>query len=105
MLAMALRSGGPNTIARLSDISAVQQEIVRDISEKLRLRISPEDQKKLATQKTENWEAYNLYLKGRYYWGKFTDNDIRKAIDYFHQAIAQRSELRAGLRWTGGRLP
>ena len=72
---------------QLSDISAVQQEIVRDISEKLRLRISPEDQKKLATQKTENGEAYNLYLKGRYYWGKFTDNDIRKAIDYFHQAI------------------
>ena len=72
---------------QLSDISAVQQEIVRDISEKLRLRISPEDQKKLATQRTENGEAYNLYLKGRYYWGKFTDNDIRKAIDYFHQAI------------------
>jgi TolB-like protein/Tfp pilus assembly protein PilF len=72
---------------QLSDISAVQQEIVRDISEKLRLRISPEDQKKLATQKTENWEAYNLYLKGRYHWSKFTDDDMRKAIDYFQQAI------------------
>jgi len=74
---------------QLSDISAVQQEIVQDISEKLRLRISPEDQKKLATHKTENWEAYNLYLKGRYHWEKFTDGDMRKAIDYFQQAIAK----------------
>jgi len=71
----------------ISDTSAVQQEIVRDISEKLKLRISPEDQKKLATHKTENWEAYNLYLKGRYYWEKFTDDDMRKAVDYFQQAI------------------
>jgi eukaryotic-like serine/threonine-protein kinase len=72
---------------QLSDISAVQQEIVRDISEKLKLRISPEDQKKLARQKTENWEAYNLYLKGNYHWEKFTDDDMRKAVDYFQQAI------------------
>ncbi len=71
----------------ISDTSAVQQEIVRDISEKLRLRISPEDQKRLATPKTENWEAYNLYLKGRYHWEKFTDDDMRKAVDYFQQAI------------------
>jgi TolB-like protein/Tfp pilus assembly protein PilF len=72
---------------QLSDISSVQQEIVRDISEKLRLRLSPEDQKKLAGQKTENGEAYNLYLKGNYYWEKFTDDDMRKAVDYFQQAI------------------
>jgi serine/threonine protein kinase/tetratricopeptide (TPR) repeat protein len=72
---------------QLSEISAVQQEIVRDISEKLKLRLSPKDQQNLARNQTENGEAYNLYLKGRYYWGKFTDNDIRKAIDYFHQAI------------------
>jgi serine/threonine protein kinase/tetratricopeptide (TPR) repeat protein len=73
----------------ISDTSAVQQEIVRDISEKLKLRLSPEDQKKLATHKTENWEAYNLYLKGRYYWEKFTDDDMRKSVDYFQQAIAK----------------
>ena len=71
----------------ISDTSAVQQEIVRDISEKLKLRLSPEDQKKLATHKTEDWEAYNLYLKGRYHWEKFTDDDMRKAVDYFQQAI------------------
>jgi eukaryotic-like serine/threonine-protein kinase len=73
----------------ISDTSAVQHEIVRDISEKLKLRLSPEDQKRLATHKTENWEAYNLYLKGRYYWEKFTDDDMRKSVDYFQQAIAK----------------
>jgi tetratricopeptide (TPR) repeat protein len=72
---------------KLSDISAVQQEIVRDISEKLRLRLSPEDRRKLARQGTESGESYNLYLKGTYYWNKFTDDDMKKAIDYFQQAI------------------
>jgi serine/threonine protein kinase/Tfp pilus assembly protein PilF len=71
----------------ISDISTVQQEIVRDISEKLKLRLSLEDQKKLAGHKTENWEAYNLYLKGNYYWEKFTDDDMKKAVDFYEQAI------------------
>jgi len=71
----------------LSDISSVQEEIVRDISEKLKLRLSLEDQRKLAQHKTENWEAYNLYLKGNYYWEKFTDDDMRKAVSFYQQAI------------------
>jgi Tfp pilus assembly protein PilF len=71
----------------LSDVSTVQQEIVRDISEKLKLRLSPEDQKKLSGKKPENWEAYNLYLRGNYYWEKFTDEGMRQAIDYYQQAI------------------
>ncbi|HEV2717731.1 MAG TPA: hypothetical protein VGU64_20865, partial [Terriglobales bacterium] len=48
---------------KLSDISTVQQEIVRDISEKLQMRLSTDDRKKLTRQNAENWEAYNLYLK------------------------------------------
>ena len=72
---------------KLSDTSTVQQEIVLDISEKLRLRLSPENRKKLTRQNTESWEAYNLYLKGRFYWNKFTDDDMKKAVDYFQQAI------------------
>jgi serine/threonine protein kinase len=72
---------------KLSDISTVQQEIVRDISEKLKLRLSSEDRNKLSTQKTESWEAYNLYLKGNYYWEKFTDDGMEKAVEYFQQAI------------------
>ncbi len=72
---------------KLSDISAVQQEIVRDISERLRLRLTPEDRQKLTRQDTESGESYTLYLKGRYYWNKFTDDDMKKALDYFQQAI------------------
>jgi serine/threonine protein kinase/Tfp pilus assembly protein PilF len=74
---------------KLSDISTVQQEIVQDISEKLKLRLTPEDKTKIAKHGTENWEAYDLYLKGRYYWNKFTDADLKTAADYFKQAIAK----------------
>jgi eukaryotic-like serine/threonine-protein kinase len=72
---------------KLSDMPTLQEEIVRDISEKLRLRFSPEDRKKLKRRNTESWEAYDLYLKGLYYWNKFTNDDMKKAVDYFQQAI------------------
>jgi TolB-like protein/Tfp pilus assembly protein PilF len=74
---------------KLSDMSTIQQEIVQDISEKLKLRLTPEDKTKIAKHGTENWEAYDLYLKGRYYWNKFTDADLKTAADYFKQAIAK----------------
>ena len=74
---------------KLSDVSTVQQEIVQDISDKLKLRLTPEDKTKIAKHGTENWEAYDLYLKGRYYWNKFTDKDLKTAADYFKQAIAK----------------
>ena len=72
---------------KLSEISTVQQEIVRDISQKLKVRLSPEDRDKLSKQNTESWEAYNLYLKGLYYWNKFSDDGMEKAVEYFQQAI------------------
>jgi len=74
---------------KLSDISTIQQDIVQDISEKLKLRLTPEDKTKIVKHGTENWEAYDLYLKGRYYWNKFTDADLKTAADYFKQAIAK----------------
>lgn len=73
---------------RLSDILAVQEEIARQISEKLRLRLSGEDKKRLAKHYTENTQAYQLYLKGRYYWNKRSAEGNNKAIEYFQQAIA-----------------
>jgi TolB-like protein/DNA-binding winged helix-turn-helix (wHTH) protein/Tfp pilus assembly protein PilF len=72
---------------RISDTAAVQQEVVRDISEKLQLRSSAEVTKKLRQRNTESWEAYDLYLRGRYQWNKFTDESLQKAIGYFQQAI------------------
>src|ERR1700733_1980645 len=74
---------------KLSDMSTVQRDIVQDISDKLKLRLTPEDKTKIAKHGTENWEAYDLYLKGRYYWNKFTDANLKTAADYFKQAIAK----------------
>ncbi len=73
---------------KLADVIAVQQEIATQISEKLRLRLSGEEQKRLTRRHTENPEAYQLYLKGRYYAGRFTKEGLNKGIEYFNQAIA-----------------
>ncbi len=72
---------------RLSDILAVQEEIARDISGKLRQRLTGEEKKRLTKRYTENAEAYGLYLKGRYHWNKRTGEDTQKGIGYFQQAI------------------
>jgi serine/threonine protein kinase len=72
---------------KLADLLAVQEEISREISEKLRIRLSGEERKQLAKRYTENTEAYQLYLKGRYYWNKRTPEDLKKGIGYFQQAI------------------
>ncbi len=72
---------------KLTDLLAVQEQISRQISEKLRLRLTEAEQRRLARHSTENTEAYQLYLEGRYFWNKRTEKGLRKAIDYFDQAI------------------
>jgi serine/threonine protein kinase/tetratricopeptide (TPR) repeat protein len=74
---------------RPSDIIAVQSEISREISEQLRSRLTNEEQKRVAKHYTENTEAYQDYLKGRYYWNKRSGDDLKRAIDYFNQAITK----------------
>jgi len=74
---------------RLSDILSVQDEIAKNISETLRLRLTGEDQKRLAKRHTENTEAYQLYLKGRYHWNKRTEEGVTKGLEYFQLAIAK----------------
>jgi eukaryotic-like serine/threonine-protein kinase len=72
---------------KLSDALAVQQEITSAISAKLRERLSGETKKEVAKGGTSDPEAYQLYLKGLYYWEKRTPETLEKAKDYFHQAI------------------
>jgi len=72
---------------KLTDLVALQTEIARDVSQKLRARLSSADEQKLAKNYTENTEAYQLYLKGRYFWNKRTPEGHRKSIEYFNQAI------------------
>ena len=70
---------------KMSELLSTQREIAREIVEKLRLRVSGEE-RGLAKHYTENNEAYQLYLKGRFYWNKRNPESMHKAIDYFQQA-------------------
>jgi DNA-binding winged helix-turn-helix (wHTH) protein/tetratricopeptide (TPR) repeat protein len=71
----------------LSDILSVQEEIPRQIADKLRVRLTGEDQRQLARRDTNNAEAYQLYLSGVFRFSKRTKEGIQKATDYFQQAI------------------
>ncbi len=70
-----------------SDIVSLQNDIARDVSSKLKLKLSGADQQKLAKNYTLDAEAYRLYLQGRFYWNKRTNSEVQKAIPYFKQAI------------------
>ena len=72
---------------RLSDLVALQGEIARDVSDRLRLKLSGAEEQRLAKNYTSNSEAYQLYLKGRFYWNKRTGAGLNQAADYFRQAI------------------
>ena len=72
---------------RLADIQAVQEEITTEISDKLRLRLTGAEQKILTKRYTENTEAYQLYLKGRYYLNMRAEEAFNKGIQCFNQAI------------------
>ena len=74
---------------KVSDLLAVQKDIARDISANLRLKLSGAEQKSVAKQYTDNAKAYQLYLKGRFYWNERTADAFKKAIEYFKQAIEQ----------------
>jgi len=71
---------------KMSDLLATQREIAREIVEKLRVRVSGKEQE-LGKHYTEDNEAYQLYLKGRFYWNKRTIEASDKSIEYFNQAI------------------
>lgn len=73
------------------DLLAIKQELVRDISEKLRLRLSEEDKTRLARGDAGNTEAYELYLRGRHFWNRSTAEGMKKAIEYFQKAIEKDS--------------
>jgi serine/threonine-protein kinase len=79
---------GEQYVRRFADILTVQREIAQEVSSSLRLKLTRVDeQKRVSKQYTENAEAYQLYLKGRYYWNKRGQEGIKQAIEYFQQAI------------------
>ena len=72
---------------KLADFQTVQEEIATEISGKLRLRLTGAKQKLLTKRYTENSEAYQLYMKGLYFWNQKTEETYKRGIQYFNQAI------------------
>ena len=69
------------------DIFVIQDEISSEISRNLRLHLNKADKKQLGRRHTENPDAYQLYLKGRYHWSKWTRDGFGKGIEFFQQAV------------------
>lgn len=78
---------GDHYSRKQSDLIALQNEIGRDVSSRLRTKLSGADEEKLAKNYTENAEAYQLYLQGRFFWNKRTPANLQKSIEYFQEAI------------------
>src|SRR6478672_7598268 len=74
---------------KLTDIFAVESEISKAIAQALQATLTGSEKRSIAKKPTENQEAYELYLKGRFFWNKRTGEDLHKAIGYFEQAIAK----------------
>jgi TolB-like protein/Flp pilus assembly protein TadD len=73
----------------LNDIFVVESEIAKTIADTLRVKLTGSEKIQLAKKPTTNQEAYELYLKGRFFWNKRTAADLRKSIEYFNQAIVK----------------
>jgi serine/threonine protein kinase/Flp pilus assembly protein TadD len=74
---------------KFADIFALREEIAKEMTTALRLRLTGEDAKRMAKSYTANPEAYQDYLKGRYWWNKRSAEGLNKGIEYFQQAIVK----------------
>jgi eukaryotic-like serine/threonine-protein kinase len=82
-----------------TDLVSLQSDIARDVSSKLKIKLSGADEQKLTKNYTQNAEAYKLYLQGRFYANKRTPKDSRKAIDCFQQAVSIDPEYAIAYVW------
>jgi len=74
---------------KLTDIFAVESEIAKTIAETLQAKLTGSEKDAMSKKPTANSEAYDLYLKGRFFWNKRTSVDLPKSVEYFNQAIAK----------------
>lgn len=77
---------------QLDDIFGIQIEVAQQIAAALKAQISTAERRRIERTPTANLEAYQLYLKGRYHWGKRTEDALQKAIGFFEQAIEKDSK-------------
>jgi len=78
---------GEQYIRKIGDLVTLQSDIARDVSNRLRQKLSGADTERISKRGTENTEAYQQYLKGRFHWNKRTIDDISRSIGYFQKAI------------------
>jgi len=78
---------GSQYTRKVADLLAIQEQISREISERLQMRLGSEEKQRPTMRPTENTEAYQLYLQGRYFWNKRTLEGAQQSIDFFQQAI------------------
>jgi len=83
---------------KISELLATQREIAREIVDNLRLKVSPQE-RGLAKHYTESNEAYQFYMKGRFYWNKRTGEGLKKAVEQFQQAVEKDPNF--ALAYTG----
>jgi serine/threonine protein kinase/Tfp pilus assembly protein PilF len=72
---------------KLADIFDVQEQIATEISDKLRVRLTGDQRKRLGKRQTQNTEAYQLYMKGRFHWARRTDESVKRSIECFQLAV------------------
>ena len=87
----------------LREILLLQREVAQDIAHEINVSVSPAASAQRSTVAALNPDAYEAYIKGRYFWNKRTKEDLQKAIEYFQSAI--RDEPRTQLPTTGWRIP
>ena len=75
--------------AKWKDILSVQSEIARQIADKLQTVLTPEEKELIEKTPTNNPEAYNSYLQGRFFWNKRTKEGLKKSMEYFEKSIAE----------------
>src|SRR5207253_4966891 len=74
---------------KLTDIFALESDIAKTIADTLQAKLTGSEERMMSKKPTANPEAYELHLKGRFFWNKRTGVDLRKSIDYFDQAVAK----------------
>jgi eukaryotic-like serine/threonine-protein kinase len=72
---------------KLTDIFSVESEIAKAIADQLRAKLTGDEEQVIAAKPTDNMEAYDLYLRGQYFWNKRTNEGLERSINYFRQAI------------------
>jgi TolB-like protein/Tfp pilus assembly protein PilF len=81
---------------KIADLVAIKQAIVQEVTAKLKLKLSSEEQRRLVKRDSTNAEAYQFYLRGRYFWNKRTSDGIKQAIEHFQQSIERDPNFALG---------